>query len=66
MPELYDELKGLIDELEMHQLAVIHATTRGYRRDLMVSKFLSGLNPTLQSQVWGQISLNIAAAVTAG
>ena len=42
------ELKGLINELEMHQPAVTNATTlRGYRQDLAVSKFLSGLSPTL-------------------
>ena len=34
MPEFYGELKGLIDELEMHQLAVTDAATlRGYRKD---------------------------------
>ena len=48
VPELYGELKSLIDELEMHQPAVIDAATlRGYRQDLAVSKFLSGLSPTL-------------------
>ena len=32
VPEFYGELKGLIDELEMHQLAVTDVTTlRGYR-----------------------------------
>jgi len=56
VPEFYDELKGLIDELEMHQPAVSNAATlRGYRPDLAVSKFLSGLSPILRSQVWGQI-----------
>jgi len=48
VPEFYDELKGLIDELKMHQLAVIEAATlRGYRQDLAVLKFLSGLSPIL-------------------
>jgi len=56
VPEFYVELKGLIDELEMHQPAVTDvATLRGYRQDLVVSKFLSGLSPTLRSQVRGQI-----------
>ena len=48
MPEFYDELKGLIDELEMHQPAVTDAVTlRRYHQDLVVSKFLYGLSPTL-------------------
>ncbi|XP_020260332.1 uncharacterized protein LOC109836748 isoform X2 [Asparagus officinalis] len=56
VPEFFGELKGLIDELEMHQPAVADAATLlGYRRDLAVSKFLSGLNSNLQSQVRGQI-----------
>ena len=46
--ESYSELKGLIDELEIHQPVVTYAATlRGYRQDLAVSKFLSGLSPTL-------------------
>ena len=50
MPEFYGELKGLIDELEMHQLSVTDvATLRGYHQDLALSKFLSGLSPTLRS-----------------
>ncbi|XP_020243477.1 uncharacterized protein LOC109821726 [Asparagus officinalis] len=56
VPEFFGELKRLIDELEMHQPAVADAATLlGYRRDLAESKFLSGLNPNLQSQVRGQI-----------
>ena len=56
IPEFYGELKGLIDELEMHQSAVTDATTmRGYRQDLLVSKFLFGLSPSLRSQMRGQI-----------
>jgi len=52
VPEFYGELKGLIDELEMHQLSVTDAATlRGYRQDLAVSKFISGLSPILRSQV---------------
>jgi len=48
VPEFYGKLKGLIDGLEMHQLFVTDAATlRGYRQDLAVSKFLSGLSPTL-------------------
>ena len=48
--EFYGELKGLIDELEMHQHGVTDAVTlRGYRQDLAVSKFLSGLSPTLRA-----------------
>jgi len=48
MPEFYDELKGLIDELEIHQPAVTDAATlSGYRQDLAVLKFLSGLSLTL-------------------
>jgi len=44
----YEELKSLIDDLKMHQPAVTDATTlRGHRQDLAVSKFLSGLSPTL-------------------
>ena len=44
--------KGLIDELKMHQPAVTDASTaattlRGYRQDLVVSKFLSDLSPTV-------------------
>jgi len=40
----------------MHQPAVTDAATlRGYRQDLAVSKFLSSLNPSLRSQVRGQI-----------
>ena len=56
VPEFYGELKGLIDELEMHQLSVTDAATlSGYRQDLAVSKFLSSLSPTLRSQVRSQI-----------
>ena len=56
VPEFYGELKGLIDELEMHQPVVTTAATlRGYRQDLVVSKFFSGLSPTLRSEVWGLI-----------
>ena len=55
MPEFYGELKGLIDELEMHRHAVTDAATlRGYHQDLAVLKFLSYLSPTLRSQVRGQ------------
>jgi len=40
----------------MHQPAVTDAATlKGYRQDLVVLKFLSGLGPTLRSQVWDQI-----------
>ena len=36
VPELYGELKGLIDELEMHQPDVTDAATlRGYHRDIV-------------------------------
>jgi len=39
-PEFYRELKGLINELEMHQPSVTNAVTmRGYHQDLVVSKF---------------------------
>jgi len=56
MVEFYGELETLVDELEMHQPAVTNtATLRGYRQDLTVSKFLSGLSPTLRSQVRDQI-----------
>jgi len=52
----YGELKGLIDELEMHQPIITDAVTlRGYRQDLAVLKYLSGLSPTLISQVRGHI-----------
>ena len=48
VPEFYGELEGLIDELEMHQPVVTDAVTlRGYRQDLVVSKFLSSLSPTI-------------------
>jgi len=48
VPEFYGELKGLIDELEMHQPVVTDAVTlKGYCQDLAVSKFLSDLSPTL-------------------
>jgi len=48
--EFYGKLKGLIDELKMHQPPVTDAVTlRGYRQDLAVSKFLYGLSLTLQS-----------------
>jgi len=54
--EFYGKVKSLIDELEMHQPSVTDAATlRGYRQDLAVSKFLSGLIPTIRSQVRGQI-----------
>ena len=40
----------------MHQPSVTDAATlRRYRQDLTVSKFLSGLSPTLRSQVHCQI-----------
>ena len=46
--EFYKELKSLIDELKIHQPVVTDAATlRGYRQDLAVSKFLSGLSPSL-------------------
>ena len=45
MPEFYEKLKSLIDELEIHQPAVTDAVTlRRYRHDLAVSKFLSLLS----------------------
>ena len=48
--EFYDELKGLIDELDMHQPVVTDAMTlRMYHQDLAVSKFLSGSSPSLRS-----------------
>jgi len=56
MAEFYGKLKGLIDELKMHQPAVTDAVTlRGYHQDLAVSKFLFVLSPTLRSQVRGHI-----------
>ena len=56
VPDLYEELKSLVDELEMHQPVVTDAATlRGYYQDLAVLKFISGLSPTLRSQVRGQI-----------
>ena len=49
VPEFYGEPKGLIDELEMHQSAVTYAATlRGCCQDLVESKFLSGLSPSLR------------------
>ena len=48
VPEFYGELKDIIDELKMHQPVITDvATLKGYRQDLAVSKFLSGLSPTL-------------------
>jgi len=45
-----------VDELEMHQPTVTDASTlRGYRQDIAVSKFLSGLSPPLRSQMRGQM-----------
>ena len=56
MSEFYGEVKGLIDELEMHQPSVTNAATlRGYRQDLTVSKFLFGLSPTFRFQMRGHI-----------
>jgi len=55
VPKFYREFKSLIDELYMHQPVVTDTVTlRGYRQDLAVSKFLSGLSPTLRSQARGQ------------
>jgi len=60
--EFYGKLKCLIDELEMHQSVVTYATTlRGYRQDLAVSKFLSGLSRTLRSQVRDHILERVPA-----
>ena len=48
MHEFYNELKGLINELEIHQPAGTDAATiRKYRQDLTVSKLLFDLSPTL-------------------
>ena len=56
VPESYGELKSLIDELKMHHHAFTDAATlREYRQDLTMSKFLSDLNPSLRSQLCGQI-----------
>jgi len=57
VPEFHGELKNLIDELEIHQSAVTDAVTlrEEYHQDLVVSKFLSGLSPSLWSWVRGQI-----------
>ena len=53
--EFYGELKGLMDELEIHQPSVTDAATlKGYRQDLSMSMFLFGLSPTLRFQVQGQ------------
>ena len=50
VPEFYEELKSLIDELDMHLPAVIDTVTlRRHRQDLVVSKFLSPLSPSLRS-----------------
>ena len=47
VPEFYAEFESLIDELEMCQPTITDAATlRGYRQDLVVSKFLSGLSLT--------------------
>jgi len=48
VPEFYDKLKGLIDELDTHQPVVTDAATlRRCRQDFAVSKFLSGLSSSL-------------------
>ena len=48
VPEFYGELKGLNDELEMHQPVVTDTVTlREYRQNLAQLKFLSGLSPSL-------------------
>ena len=55
MPEFYEELKSLIDELETHRSVVTNtATLRGYRQNLAVLKSLSDLSPSLRFQVRGQ------------
>ena len=49
--EFYGELKGLIDELEMHQPAITDvATLWGYHQNFTVSKFLCGLSASLRSR----------------
>jgi len=54
--EFYGESKSLIDELKMHQPAVTDASTlRGFHQDLAMSKFVSGLSPSLRSQMRSQI-----------
>jgi len=53
--EFYGEFKSLIDEFEMHQPTLLMRRHWGYRQDLIISKFLSGLSPLLRSQVQGQI-----------
>ena len=52
VPEFYGEVKGLINELKMHQPSITDAATlRGYRQDLAMPKFPSGLSLTLRSLV---------------
>ena len=42
LPKFYEELKGLIDELETHQLVVMDvATLRRYHQDLAQSSCLA-------------------------
>ena len=56
MPEFYRELKSLIDELKMYQPDITDVTIlREYRQNLIVSKFLSGMSPSVCSRVRGQI-----------
>jgi len=56
VPEFYGKLKSLIDKLKMHQTTVTDASTlRRYRHNLAVSKFISGLSPSLRSLVRGYI-----------
>ena len=55
VPEFYGELKSLIDDLEMHQLVTDATILTEYRQDLAVSKFLSGLSPSLRSHLRVQI-----------
>ena len=49
MPEFYGELKGLIDELEMHQPSVTNSNSEGVPSGSRSVKVSSGLSPTLRS-----------------
>ena len=66
IPKFYEELKSLIDELEMNQRVVTDvAILREHRQDLVVSKFLSGLSlttiPVAESILRGDSILTLTA-----
>ena len=56
VPEYYSTLRGILDELDVHQPHVTDLQVlKRYREDLATSNFLSGLDPSLVTQIRGQI-----------